>query len=185
LSHVRYLVITEPNRCPRNEQRENYYKPVRIVPGQHFSRIRHAGEVRCDVNRVGRKQGYDGNTQQPLWKSLTKIPGQALPGHHSDSGTHHLNRSHQRLRQKCSPEKFGSELRARDRICGNARWVVVGSSGDNARAKRLPQQSHPSSWSKCRHETVGAQTAYQARLGSGSQSYMVHLTDRIAQSGLM
>jgi hypothetical protein len=76
------------------------------------SRIRHAGEVRRDVNRVNRKQGHDED------------------------------------------------------------------------AKRLPQQSHPSSWSKCRHEKVGAQTAYEsARIRS--QSYMVRRTDRIAQSGLM
>jgi hypothetical protein len=31
-----------------------------------------------------------------------------------------LNRGHQRPRQECSPKKFGSELRARYRICGNA-----------------------------------------------------------------
>jgi hypothetical protein len=104
---------------------------------------------------------------QHLCRSATpKIPGQALPCHHSDADTHHLNRGHQRPGQECSPEKRGSKLRARHGICGNARWVIVGRPGDNARAKRLQQQSHPSSWSKCRHEKVGAQTAYESRLGS-------------------
>jgi hypothetical protein len=28
--------------------------------------------------------------------------------------------------------------------------------GDDPRTKRLQQQSHPSSWGKCRHESVGA-----------------------------
>src|SRR6202049_1355487 len=102
------MVITEPNGCPRNQECESRYKPVRIDAGEHFRCIRHAGEVRRDVNRVGRKQGHDENTQQPLWKSLTKSPGQALPCHHSDSGTHHLNRGHQRPHQECSTEKFGS-----------------------------------------------------------------------------
>jgi hypothetical protein len=166
LEHVRDLVIAEPNRCPRNEQCENHYKPAGVDSGQHFRCVRHTGEVCRDVNRVGRKQGHDENTQQPLWKSLTKIPGQALPCHHSDSGTHHLNRGHQRPRQECSPEKLGSKLCARNRIGGNARWVIVGRSGDNARAKRLQQQSRPSSWGECRHERVGAQLAYESRLGS-------------------
>jgi hypothetical protein len=142
----------KPNRCPRNQECESHYKPVRIDAGEHFRCIRHAGEIRRDINRVGRKQSHDENTQQPLWKSLTKMPCQALPCHRSDSGTHHLNRGHQRPRQECSPEKFGSKLRARHRIRGNARWVIVSSPGDNAWAKRLQQQSHPSSWGKYRHE---------------------------------
>ena len=53
------------------------------------------------------------------------------------------------------PEKLGSKLRARHRICGNARWVIVGRSGDHAGAKRLPQQSRPSSWGESRHERIG------------------------------
>ncbi len=52
--------------------------------------------------------------------------------------------------------------------CFLKRWVIVGSSGDNARAKRLPQQSHPSSWREFRHERVGAQTPY------GSQRELCH-----------
>ena len=96
--------------------------------------------------------------QQPTWKSLLEIPGQALPRHLADSGTHHLNRGHQWPRQECGPEKLGSKLRARNRICRNAGWVIVGSPGDDARPKRSQQQSHPSNWGKCRHERVGVCT---------------------------
>jgi hypothetical protein len=46
-----------------------------------------------------------------------------------------LNRGHQWPRQECSPEKLGSKLRARNRICGNPGWVIVGSPGDKAWAK--------------------------------------------------
>jgi hypothetical protein len=141
-------------------------KPVGLDLGQHFSRIRHAGEVGGVLIVLAASMATMKTPKQPAWKSLLKIRGQALPCHHSDSGTHHLNRGHQRPCQECSPEKFGSQLRARHRICGNARWVIVGSAGDNAGAKRLPQQSHPSSWSKCQHEKVGVQTAYESRLGS-------------------
>ena len=87
-----------------------------------------------------------------LGNRCLKFPAKPLPRHLADSGTHHLNRGHQRPGQERSPEKLGSKLRARNRICGNAGWVIVRSPGDNARAKRLQQQSHPSSWSKCRHE---------------------------------
>jgi hypothetical protein len=45
----------EADRCPRNQECEKHYQQVRIDPGQHFSRIRHPGEIRRDVNRVGRK----------------------------------------------------------------------------------------------------------------------------------
>ena len=75
------------------------------------------------------------DAKQPTWKSLLRITGQALPRNHPDSSTHHLNCAHQWPRQECSPEKLGSKLRARHRICGNARWVIVGSPGDNAWAK--------------------------------------------------
>jgi hypothetical protein len=93
---------------------------------------------------------------QHLYRSATpKIPGYAQPGHHSDSGTHHLNRGHQRPSQECSPKKAGPKLRARNRTCGDAGWVIVGSSGDNARAKptstaiasiELEQMSARKSW---------------------------------------
>jgi hypothetical protein len=65
----------KPNRCPRNQECESHYKPVRIDAGEHFRCICHAGEVRPDVNRVGRKQGHDENTQQPLWKIDFKAAG--------------------------------------------------------------------------------------------------------------
>jgi hypothetical protein len=129
---------------------------VGIDPRQHFSCIRHSGEVRCDVNRIGREQCQDEDAQQPTWESLLKITSQPLPRHFADSGTHHLNRGHQRPDQERSPEQLGSKLRARNRICGNAGWIIVRSPGDNARAKRLQQQSYPSGWSKCRHERAGA-----------------------------
>ena len=38
-------------------------------------------------------------------------------------------------RQECGPEKPRSKLRARNRIGGNTRWVIISSSGDNSRAK--------------------------------------------------
>ena len=60
-------------------------------------------------NRIGRKQGHDEDAQQPTWKSLLEIHGQALPRHHPDSGAHHLNRGHQGPRQECSPEKLRSK----------------------------------------------------------------------------
>ena len=93
------------NRCPRNQECEDHYRVVRIDPGQHFGCISHAGKVCRDVNRVCRKQGHDEDAKQPAWKSLLKISGQALPGHHSDSGTHHLNRRHQRPREKRRPQE--------------------------------------------------------------------------------
>jgi hypothetical protein len=91
-------------------------------------------------------------------KLALKISGQALPRHLADSCTHHLNRSHHRPRQECGSEKLGPKLRARDRICGNAGWVIVGSPGDDARSKRSQQQSHPSNWGKCGHEQVAVCT---------------------------
>jgi hypothetical protein len=152
---ARDLVILKPDRCPRDQECERHHEKVRFDPEQHFSCIGHAGEVRRDVDRVGHKQGHDEDVQQPSWKSLPEIPGQALPRHLADSGTHHLNRGHQRPRQERSPEKLGSKLCARNRISRNAGWVIVGSPGDDARAKRLQQQSHPSNWGEFRHERVG------------------------------
>jgi len=111
-----------------------------------------ATPVACGYRRSRRILGIAGIL---TWESLLKIPGQALPGHHSDSGTHDLNRGHQRPRQESSPERLGSKVRARNRICGDAGWVIVGSPGDNARANRFQQQSHPSSCGKRRHERVG------------------------------
>ena len=62
------------------------------------------------------------------------------------------------VQHSCSPKKLGSELRARNRICGNTGRVIIRSAGDNARTKRLQQQSHPSNWGKGRHERVGVCT---------------------------
>jgi hypothetical protein len=59
LEQIRYPVIVESDRCPGNQEREPHYKQVRIDPRQHFRRIRHASEVRSDINRIGRKQRRD------------------------------------------------------------------------------------------------------------------------------
>jgi len=107
-----------------------------------------------------------------LGKSLLKISGQALPRHLADSGTHHLNRGHQRPRQECGPKKLGSKLRDRNGICRNAGWVIVGSPGDYSWSKRPQQQSHPSNWGKCRHEQVGMCTLLRMKARIRSQSYM-------------
>jgi hypothetical protein len=57
--YVRDLVTTEPNRCLRNQESETHHKPVGVDSRQHFSCIRHTGEVRRDVNRVGSEQDHD------------------------------------------------------------------------------------------------------------------------------
>src|SRR5450755_2553143 len=155
LEHIRYLVIMESDRGPRNQYCKNHYKQVRIDPRQHLRRIRHASEVRSDINRIGRKQRRDNPEQQPTWKSPLEVRSQALSRHLANAGTHHLNRSHQRPGQERGPEQLGSKLCARNGICGNAGWVIVGSPSDDARSKRLQQRSHPSRWGKCRHERVG------------------------------
>jgi hypothetical protein len=93
-----------------------------------------------------------------------------LSRHLANAGTHHLNRGHQRPRHERGPEELSSKLCACNRICGNAGWVIVGGPSDNARTKRLQQQSHPSRWGKCRHAQVGvctpprvgAETSYES-----------------------
>jgi curved DNA-binding protein CbpA len=49
----------EPDRCPRNQERETHYKQVGIDPRQHFRRIRHASEVFSDINRISSKKRRD------------------------------------------------------------------------------------------------------------------------------
>jgi hypothetical protein len=49
----------EKPQSAQHEPGKSHYKQVRIDPGQHCSRIRHAGEACGDVNRVCRKQGHD------------------------------------------------------------------------------------------------------------------------------
>jgi hypothetical protein len=52
-------------------------------------------------------------------------------------------------------KKTGPMLRARNRIGGDAGWVIVGRPGDDARAQRSQEQSHPSNWGKYRRGRVG------------------------------
>ena len=148
LENVRDLVILEPNRCPRDENRERHYKPVGIDAGQHGSRICHARQVRANVNCICDQQGNDEGKQEPFWKSLLQIRGQALSRHLADACAHHLHGSQQRPCEKCGPEKFGSELRAGNGVCGDARRVVVSSPGDDPGPERLQKRSDPTRWGR-------------------------------------
>jgi hypothetical protein len=149
LKDVRYLVILEPDRCPRNKERKRNYEPMRIDPRQHCSRIRHAGKIRGDVNCVCDQQGYNECEQQPPWKSLFEIPSQPLPGHLADARTHNLDRGHERPRQQGGPEKFGSKLRSGNGVSGDPRGVIVCSPGNNSGPERLQGRSNPTSGDRC------------------------------------
>ena len=108
------------------------------------------------------KQGDDECKQQPSWKSLLEIRSQALSRHLADAGAHHLHRGHQRPRKECGPEKFGSELRAGNGVCGDARRVVVSSPGNDSGPERLQQRSNPTRWGGCAHGGLGCQSALKS-----------------------
>ena len=112
-------------------------------------------QVRPDVNRICDQQGNDERKQEPFWKPLLQIRGQALSRHLADACAHHLHGGHQRPRKQCGPEKFGSELRACNGVCSDARRIVVSSPGNDSGPKRLQQRSNPTRWGGCRQMKVG------------------------------
>ena len=85
---------------------------------------------------------------------MPEIRSQTLSRHLADASAHHLHRGHQRPGEKRSPQQFGSELRAGNGISRNARWVVVGSPGDDPRPERLQQRSNPARWGSRRQKKV-------------------------------
>jgi hypothetical protein len=72
-----------------------------------------------------------------LWQDFAEILGQPAPRHPPDVCTDELNSRHQRVCQHHGPEHIEAELRAGLRIGGDAAWIIIRRSGDEARSQLL------------------------------------------------
>jgi len=66
------------------------------------------------------------------WELIAQRTGESLPGHYADVRTYHLYERHQRPSDERCPEKRGAELRPRDGVGRNPRWIVISRTGDDA-----------------------------------------------------
>ena len=108
------------------------YRPSR----DQMHRLRHRGDIRGQVERVGRQQQSDHGPQHYWRKIALDVGGQAAPRNAADARADELDRDHQRQRQRHGPQHRVAELRAGLGIGGDAAGIVVRRAGDQAGAQR-------------------------------------------------
>jgi hypothetical protein len=99
-----------------------------------------------DCNEVRRDVEHIGNDERPDEQSNSGAPcpteprdnefAEALSGRERGAVTDLLHARHQRKGDERHPKHPKAELRTRLRICGDARRVVIRSSGDQSRSER-------------------------------------------------
>ena len=109
----------------------------RADPGHQARRFAHRGDVGGDVDDVGQQQQDDDGVQQPRRIGAPDVGGQPAPGDPADARRHQLDADHERVRQHQRPQGVEAELGAGLGIRRDARRVVVGGAGDQARAERF------------------------------------------------
>ncbi len=103
-------------------------RPVHTLDaGDHLGHLRHATQVRSDVDGVGGDQQCRGAPQDPLGIMGANHAGQSLSRHHAQARAHHLH-------QQGRPQRRVPEGRACHRVSGDTRGIIVGGAGDQTRA---------------------------------------------------
>ena len=122
----------QQGRCRRENQR------VFVVEAADHQRERfaHRRDIGGDVEGVRGDQKENQRQHQPARRQLHHIGGEALAGDPADLRAHQLDGDHERRGEKHRPEQAVTELRAGLRIGGDARRVVIGGAGHQARTEQ-------------------------------------------------
>ena len=94
----------------------------------------HRAEVCAKIDRVGDHQEADQEIKHGGRIIAAHVLGEAISGDPSHPGADHLDRAHQRIGQQKRPTQRIAKLRPGLGIGGDAAWVVVRGSSDQARA---------------------------------------------------
>ena len=101
----------------------------------HRGRIRHAAEIRGDVDHIGDDQQGASRPEHPRGIAAPDDARETSAGRQAEACAHQLNRGHERKREQRRPQRQVAEGGAGDGVCGDAGRVVVGGAGDQARAE--------------------------------------------------
>ena len=108
--------ITRPEQQTYQQKRVGRRPVERIDSGQKLRDIRHAAEIRGDVDDVGDDQQRTGAPQDPPWIAHSNHARQAEPSDHAEAGAHDLHSRHQREREERGPQGRVAERSSGDRI---------------------------------------------------------------------
>ncbi len=105
-------------------------------------RVTHRRNVGRDGDRVGHEQQRGDRQHDSFRRMQAQFGRDATPRLAPDPRAHELDRDHERKREEHGPQHAGAELRARLRVGGNARWIVVGCARHHARADTAQERTN-------------------------------------------
>jgi hypothetical protein len=135
LQDHRDLVIAEPDGGVGNSNSEDDDVNMRIDACKHLRGVGHCGKIRANIDAV-RSEHKDCSDKHQPWRTFS--PERIAEAHscdHSDASAHELDAGHERPGNERRPKKRSAELRARDRISGYSRRIVIGRAGNETRPK--------------------------------------------------
>ena len=98
----------------------------------HPGGLRHAAEIRRNVDHVGDDQQQAGSPQHPARIAPPDHAGETEASDNAEPGAHQLHGGHERERHDRRPQRQVAEAGAGHRVGRNARRVVVRRAGDQA-----------------------------------------------------
>ena len=98
----------------------------------HFRGIRHAREVRADVDRVRDEKGEGRDGDQRLGKFETQRSRKSATGDHADARAHELHAPHERPGDERRPKQRRAVLRTGYRVSRDAGRIIIRRAGDQA-----------------------------------------------------
>ena len=108
---------------------------ARVDPGHHLGRFGHPAEVGADVEDVRDREEPAGGPEHATAVTAADHAREAAARDHPEPRAHELDGDHEREREERRPELCVPEGRARDRVGGDPRGVVVGRPGDEPGAE--------------------------------------------------
>ena len=135
LENPRHQLVRTPEQKRQDAQRIHRNPDVRLHAGDKLRGLRHAAEIRADVDDVGDNQNRAGAPQHPTRIIIPHRGSQPAPGDHREPRAHQLDRHHQRKRQQRDPQRGVAVGCSGDGIGGDSRRIIVGCSGDQSGAQ--------------------------------------------------
>ena len=106
-----------------------------IQAGEHFGGIRHAREVRVDVDRVRDEKGEGRDDDQPFGEFEAQRSRKSAAGDHPDARAHELHATHERPGDERGPKQRRAVLRTGHRVSRDAGRIIIRCAGDQAGAE--------------------------------------------------